>query len=148
MKTIKTLRFGEIEIDETKIVHFETGIPAFEEEHEFVVIPYDEESPYLFLQSAATPDLAFLMTNPFLFFPDYAFELDDASQEALGIKEQDDMELYVLLTLPGGSVPDMTANLMAPVVIGNKTMHGKQIVLEKSPYTTKERLFPKKEEKA
>ena len=42
----------------------------------------------------------------------------------------------------------MTANLMAPVVIGNKTMHGKQIVLEKSPYTTKERLFPKKEEKA
>lgn len=147
MKKFDTLRFGEIEVDEGKIVRFEAGIPAFEDEHEFVLIPYDEESPYLFLQSVATPELAFLMTNPFLFFPDYAFELDDASQNALGIKEQDDLELYVLLTLPNGSVPDMTANLMAPVVIGNKAMRGKQIVLEKSHYTTKHRLFPKKEEK-
>ena len=147
MKKFDTLRFGEIEVDEGKIVRFEAGIPAFEDEHEFVLIPYDEESPYLFLQSVATPELAFLMTNPFLFFPDYAFELDDASQNALGIKEQDDLELYVLLTLPNGSVPDMTANLMAPVVIGNKAMRGKQIVLEKSRYTTKHRLFPKKEEK-
>ena len=146
MRKIDTLRFGAIEIDEGKIVRFAAGIPAFEDEHEFVIIPYDEESPYVFLQSVATPELAFLMTNPFLFFPDYAFELDDASQEELGIKEQADLELYTLLTLPNGSVPDMTANLMAPVVVGTSTMRGKQIVLEKSRYTTKHRLFPKKEE--
>lgn len=146
MRKIDTLRFGAIEIDEGKIVRFAAGIPAFEDEHEFVIIPYDEESPYVFLQSVATPELAFLMTNPFLFFPDYAFELDDASQEELGIKEQADLELYTLLTLPNGSVPDMTANLMAPVVVGASTMRGKQIVLEKSRYTTKHRLFPKKEE--
>ena len=146
MRKIDTLRFGAIEIDEGEIVRFAAGIPAFEDEHEFVIIPYDEESPYVFLQSVATPELAFLMTNPFLFFPDYAFELDDASQEELGIKEQADLELYTLLTLPNGSVPDMTANLMAPVVVGTSTMRGKQIVLEKSRYTTKHRLFPKKEE--
>ena len=146
MRKIDTLRFGAIAIDEGKIVRFAAGIPAFEDEHEFVIIPYDEESPYVFLQSVATPELAFLMTNPFLFFPDYAFELDDASQEELGIKEQADLELYVILTLPNGSVPDMTANLMAPVVVGASAMRGKQIVLEKSRYTTKHRLFPKKEE--
>ena len=39
----------------------------------------------------------------------------------------------------------MTANLMAPVVVGASAMRGKQIVLEKSRYTTKHRLFPKKE---
>lgn len=146
MRKIDTLRFGAIEIDEEKIVRFAAGIPAFEDEHEFVIIPYDEESPYVFLQSVATPELAFLMTNPFLFFPDYAFELDDASQEELGIKEQEDLELYVILTLPNGSVPDMTANLMAPVVVSASAMRGKQIVLDKSRYTTKHRLFPKKEE--
>lgn len=69
MKKVNTLRFGEIEVDEGKIVHFADGIPAFEEEHEFLIIPYDEESPYVFLQSMATPELAFLMTMPFVFFP-------------------------------------------------------------------------------
>ena len=35
----------------------------------------------------------------------------------------------------------MTANLMAPVVINQRTMAAKQLVLEKSHYTTKHRLF-------
>ena len=146
MKKVNTLRFGEIEIDEEKIVHFEVGIPAFEEEHEFVIIPYDEESPYVFLQSLATPDLAFLMTMPFVFFPEYEFELDDESQAKLGIEKQEEMLIYSLLTIPGGKVSDMTANLMAPVVINTTNMQARQIVLDKSRYTTKHRLFPEKKE--
>ncbi|MDD6134783.1 MAG: flagellar assembly protein FliW [Selenomonadaceae bacterium] len=146
MKKVNTLRFGEIEIDEEKIVHFEDGIPAFEEEHEFVIIPYDEESPYVFLQSLATPDLAFLMTMPFVFFPEYEFELDDESQAKLGIEKQEEMLIYSLLTIPGGKVSDMTANLMAPVVINTTNMQARQIVLDKSRYTTKHRLFPEKKE--
>ena len=146
MKKVNTLRFGEIEIDEEKIVHFEDGIPAFEEEHEFVIIPYDEESPYVFLQSLATPDLAFLMTMPFVFFPEYEFELDDESQAKLGIEKQEEMLIYSLLTIPGWKVSDMTANLMAPVVINTTNMQARQIVLDKSRYTTKHRLFPEKKE--
>ena len=146
MKKVNTLRFGEIEIDEEKIVHFEDGIPAFEEEHEFVIIPYDDESPYVFLQSLATPDLAFLMTMPFVFFPEYEFELDDESQAKLGIEKQEEMLIYSLLTIPGGKVSDMTANLMAPVVINTTNMQARQIVLDKSRYTTKHRLFPETKE--
>lgn len=91
MKKVNTLRFGEVEVAEDKIVHFADGIPAFEDEHEFVIVPYDEESPYVFLQSLATPDLAFLMTMPFVFFPDYEFELDDENQEKLKLYRQEDM---------------------------------------------------------
>ena len=43
MRKISTDRFGEIEVDEEKIVTFENGIPAFEDEREFVIFPYDEE---------------------------------------------------------------------------------------------------------
>ena len=70
MRTINTARFGEIEIEEEKIIMFSAGIPAFEEEQEFVIIPYDEESPFVFLQSLKTEELAFLMTSPFVFFPE------------------------------------------------------------------------------
>jgi len=146
MRRVNTVRFGEIEVEEDKIVHFEAGIPAFEEEHEFLIIPYDEESPYVFLQSLTTPDLAFLMTIPFVFFPDYEFEIDDETLEKLGIRDQEELLIYALITLPGGRVEDMTANLMAPVVINTTNMQARQVVLDRSRYTTKHRLFPKHEE--
>ena len=146
MEKVNTLRFGEIEVDEGKIVHFADGIPAFEEEHEFLIIPYDEESPYVFLQSLTTPELAFLMTMPFVFFPEYEFELDAANQEKLGLTRQEDMLVYMLLTIPDGQVELMTANLMAPIVMNQVTMQARQIVLDKSRYTTKHRLFPLKKE--
>lgn len=146
MKQFNTLRFGEIEVDENKIVHFADGIPAFEDEHEFLIIPYDEESPYVFLQSLTTPELAFLMTMPFVFFPEYEFELDDANQEKLGLTRQEDMLVYMLLTIPDGQVELMTANLTAPIVMNQVTMQARQIVLDKSRYTTKHRLFPVKKE--
>ena len=146
MKQFNTLRFGEIEVDENEIVHFADGIPAFEDEHEFLIIPYDEESPYVFLQSLVTPELAFLMTMPFVFFPEYEFELDDEIQDKLGLNRQKDMVIYTLLTVPDGQVESMTANLMAPIVMNQVTMQARQIVLDKSPYTTKHRLFPVKKE--
>ena len=34
MRKVDTLRFGTIEIEEDKIVHFAHGIPAFEDEKE------------------------------------------------------------------------------------------------------------------
>ena len=77
MRKINTLRFGELEIEEQDVVRFADGIPAFEDEHEFAVMPYDENGTYMFLQSTKTPELAFLMTNPFFFFPDYTFEIDE-----------------------------------------------------------------------
>ena len=142
MRKVQTVRFGEIDVDEKTIVHFENGIPAFDEEHEFLIIPYDEESPYVFLQSLTTPDLAFLMTVPFVFFPDYEFEINDDAMKELGIRQQDDLLIFVLLTLPGGRVQDMTANLMAPVVVNKSNMRARQVVLDRSQYTTKHRLFP------
>ena len=142
MLKVTTSRFGEIEVDEEKIVHFQNGIPAFEDEHEFVVLPYDEESPYYFMQSVKSPDLAFLLTIPFLFFPDYSFEIDDATIQELDVKNYDKLLYYSMITIPNGSIRYMTANLLAPVVINIENMQAKQVVLDKSNYTTKHRLFP------
>lgn len=147
MHKVYTSRFGEIEVDEKKIVYFKDGIPAFEDEHEFIILPYDEESPYYFMQSLATPDLAFLLTIPFLFFSDYTFEIDDETVKELGIKNPDTVFYYSMVTIPNGSIRYMTANLLAPIVLNSDTMQAKQVVLEKSNYTTKHRLFPESAKK-
>ena len=144
MRKINTLRFGELEIEEQDVVRFADGIPAFEDEHEFVVLPYEEGTPYMFLQSMTTPELAFLMTDPFVFFPEYSFELDDENMEKLAINSMDDVLVCTLIAVPRSGVADMTTNLLAPVVINRHTMQARQIVLEKTQYTTKHRLFPEK----
>ena len=142
MRKIYTSRFGEIEVDEEKIVHFKNGIPAFEDEHEFIILPYDEESPYYFMQSLNSPDLAFLLTIPFLFFSDYTFEIDETTVKELDIKNSEAVFYYSMITIPNGSIRYMTANLLAPIVLNSDNMQAKQVVLEKSNYTTKHRLFP------
>ena len=146
MKKINTVRFGEIEIPEEKIIHFADGMPAFEGEHDYVIGPFDESSPYVFLQSVKTPELAFLITMPFVFFPDYEFQLEDDIAEKMGLKSPDDMLIYTLITIPDGNIKEMTANLMAPVVINKATNQARQIVLDRGKYTTKHRLFPAKED--
>ena len=142
---IKTTRFGEIEVEDEKIVHFKDGIPAFDDEHEFIVIPYGDEengeSPYYFMQSVKTPDLAFLMTVPYVFFPTYEFRLDDSVTDLLGLDSPDDIVLYTLITIPAGDIKAMTTNLLAPIVINKKNMQAKQVVLSGTSYTTKHRLF-------
>lgn len=146
MRKIMTTRFGEIEEDEGKIIRFAAGLPSFEDEHEFIIVPYDEESPYVFLQSATTPDLAFLMVIPFIFFPDYEFRLEDDVLESLALEKQEDLLLYTLLTIPNRDIREMTANLLAPIVINSRTSEGCQVVLDKSGYRTKHKLFSKKAE--
>ena len=146
MKKIMTSRFGEIEVAEESIIHFAAGIPAFEEEREFIIIPYEEDSPYVFLQSVRTPELAFLMTMPLAFFPDYEFTIDDDVEKELGITSPEEVLIYAILTLEGTEIRDLTANLIAPIVINAATRRAKQIVLDHSPYTTKHRLFPAEKE--
>ena len=142
MKKIKTLRFGEIEAEESKIIHFAQGMPAFEGEHEFILILQEMDSPYVFLQSVRTPELAFLMVRPFVFFPDYEFTLPDTVQEQLSVEKQEDLDIYTLVTIPDGNIQNMTSNLLAPVVINKQKQEAQQVVLEKTHYTTKHALFP------
>ena len=147
MRKVSTSRFGEIEVDEKKIVHFQNGIPAFEDEREFIILPYEEDSPYYFMQSVNSPDLAFLLTIPFLFFPEYSFEVDDVTMKELEITNHDNVFYYSMITIPNGSIRYMTANLLAPIVLNSDNMQAKQVVLENSSYTTKHRLFPESAKK-
>lgn len=143
MRQIETTRFGTISEEDFPIIKFDGGLPGFESECEFMMLPVpgSEDTPYMFLQSCSTPDLAFLMTNPFVFFPDYEFNLEDEVQEELGIEKRDDFVIFTLITIPNGEISKMTANLMAPLVISFTTAKGKQIILEKSRYSTKHELF-------
>lgn len=136
---IETKYQGIVEIDESEIIHFETGIPGFLKEKQFVVSPFSESTPFFILQSVGTPSLAFVVADPFSFYPDYDFTLSDAVTEQLGIESEQDVSVYVILTLHE-PFDQTTANLQAPLVINHRKQSGKQVVLDSREYGTRHKL--------
>lgn len=138
---IKSTRFGELEIAEEQLIKFPHAIPGFPKEQKFAFIPYEQDSPFSFLQSCSDPDLIFIITDPFAFFSDYSFYLDDTVADELGFNNENKPSIFNIVRIP--EKPDeMTANLLAPLVINFESRTGRQIVLEKSSYTVRHRLFP------
>jgi flagellar assembly factor FliW len=138
---IESTSFGELHISDQEILHFPHGLPGFPREKEFAFLPHDTDSPFAFLQSVADPDLTFTIVAPFDFFQDYSFDLDDQIAEELDITGDNPPEIWNIVTVPQ-NIAEMTTNLLAPVIVNRLTRQARQIVLEKTAYTTRHRLFP------
>ncbi len=138
---IQSSRFGSIEVADENIFEFSSGLPGFPEEKSFAFLPYQPDSPFAFLQSLRDVDLTFLVTDPFPFFSDYEFKLEDEVVEELNLAENKLPQIINMVTIPE-KLEDMTANLLAPIVINRRTRQGKQVILEKTSYGTKHKVFP------
>lgn len=138
---INSTRFGDVEVSESDIVRFPQGLPGFPEEKAFAFIPYSDGSPFAFLQSVTERNLTFLVVEPFAFIADYTFEIDDETVQQLNLNCDNPPQIVNIVTVPE-KAEDMTTNLLAPVIINRQTRTATQLVLEKTPYTTKHRLFP------
>ncbi|WP_310830512.1 flagellar assembly protein FliW [Paenibacillus pedocola] len=134
---IDTLSWGEVEVNSEQVFHFPKGIPGFEEESEFALISIEDHS-FWYLQSTKEKSLSFLLSDPFLFYPSYEFDLPDDEAEELEIQSQ--LIVRCVITLKD-KVEETTINLLAPLVFNPELGVGKQIVLHNSPYHTKHSLL-------
>lgn len=121
-----------IEVSEEQIFAFEPSLGGFESLRRYALIP-EADSPVEWLQSIDDPDVAFALLEPFLFQPDYAFELDDADSEALGMVEAQDALVRCILTLHEDP-SKITANMVAPLVLCRRTHLARQVIVEDSHY--------------
>ncbi|KXZ17277.1 flagellar assembly protein FliW [Bacillus nakamurai] len=133
---IQTKYHGEIRIDEGQIISFESGLPGFNDETQFVVLPLSKDSPFLALQSVKQEHIAFIVASPFIFFKGYEFDIDNATIELLNIENIEDVEVMAILTIEE-PFENTTANLKAPIVVNKKEMKAKQIILHDASFETK-----------
>ena len=138
---ITTSRFGTIEISEDKLIHFPLGLLGFETLHRYLLIDSDEAAPLRWLQCVDEPDLAFLVVEPTLFFPDYAVQLAADDHTMLGIEPGQEVVMACLVVVPDNAA-EMTVNLMGPLVLNPERRVGKQVVLHDGTYSTRQRLIP------
>lgn len=131
---------GELDIDESAIINFTDGVPGFEQEKQFVVLPMDDNVTFFYMQSVNNKDLCLLLANPFNFFPDYEVDIPDEELSRLGKIKDGAVAIYAILTVPE-DFRQTTANLLAPIVIDAISKKGLQFIPAKSDYNTKHLIF-------
>jgi flagellar assembly factor FliW len=133
---IKTTRFGTISIKKEKTIDMPFGMLGFPDKNKFIILQHRENSPFFWYQSVDDPTLAFVITSPFLFKPDYEIDLENAFKEMSwnGDGKTDGLEIYIVVNIPKGLPQKMTGNFIGPILINNKVRQAVQIVISNSPY--------------
>jgi len=129
-----------IDVSPEQIFAFDPPLGGFEELRRYALIPDGDESPVEWLQSVEDENVALPLLEPFLFEPDYGFELPDHDAEALGMENPEDAIVRCVLTLRE-EPEDISANLLAPIVFCRRTHLARQIVLQESEFPLRRPVF-------
>lgn len=146
---IQTTRFGPIEVDETKIITLKEGLLGFPQYRRYALIQAggdpdgpagpESEPVFFWLQSVDAPNLAFVVCDPLVFVPDYQVPIRRDDMEGLQLQNLEDAQVLVIVNKVDSA---LTANLLGPIVVGARSLQGKQLVLSDKRYGTRHRLMP------
>ena len=118
-------------------ITFPAGLPGFPHAHQFELAPWGPAgSPFLLLSSVEDPDVGFVVVPPWVFYPDYEFELDTGTAERLGLEQAEDAVVFAVATLRDDPA-DSTLNLLGPIVVNRFTHEAAQVVLPSAGYSVR-----------
>ena len=140
---VKTKHFGEIELEEEKIITFDEGLIGFEDKKRYTILFNNEsksKGTISWLQSLDEPMLALPVVSPIVAMADYNPIVEDEVLASLG--ELNDENLVILLTLTVPSdLTKMTVNLKAPIILNADTRKGCQAIAENSDYVVRYGIY-------
>lgn len=120
-------RLGRRTIDPEKIVSFPRGLPGFEKEHDFTLLPLRQDGPLLILQSIHRPEVGLLVADPYSFLPSYPVVIGEAEQKILQLDKSADAAILVTVSIPPGKPEEAMLNLTGPIVVNYQSRIGLQI---------------------
>ena len=129
-------RAGAIEVDAADVLEFEP-LPGFPNRRRFVLMEHGDRSELAWLVSLDDADLAFVVTNPWTFFPSYDPPVAMEHLAALEIEKREEAEILCLVTLDGTTIH---LNLLAPLLINVSTRKALQVVTDDRRYSTRMRI--------
>lgn len=131
---LNTRLFGKIEYEAEDVISFPNGIPSFEEEHEFLLLPIEGgDGALLCLQSVATPTLSFILMNPFSLDRSYAPVLRDAERKILQVERDQELCFHVLCAMKR-PLSDSTINMKCPIAVNPDQRIALQVILDTDDY--------------
>lgn len=133
---INTRIFGEIDIEESKIISFPSGIIGFPDLTEFALIHDSEKegvTAVRWLQSMQEPSFAMPVVDPLAVKADYNPEVEDELLKPLGNWNPEDILVLVTMTVPT-DITKMSVNLQAPIIVNAEGKKACQIVVDVDKY--------------
>ena len=135
---IETSRFGQLEVDETRLIHFGDGILGFPDQNDYALIQTGEGSVFYWLQAVGRQDLAFVVCDPRLFVADYRVPVKLEELQPIGIKDASDAQVFVIVN----KVDEMlTGNFQGPLMVNVASRKARQLVLSDKRHSTRQPLM-------
>lgn len=131
---VNTSRFGQVEVDDERVITFPKGLLGFPRHQRYVLIQPNDDSYFFWLQSVDTPELAFVVTDPSLFVADYRVSLKPDQLEELGLEQVEQAQVFVIVNKRGNV---LTGNLQGPLVVHTEQRSGAQLVLSDRRFDTR-----------
>lgn len=139
---IRTARFGDLEVDEQSFWIMRNPILGFEEKKKFVVVP-QKDSTFEYFQSVDDEHLTFILADPFTFFRNYDFLLEQRWIEMLQLKS--DREIIIRTIVTVRTPQEISLNLKAPIIMNTSLREAAQIVLDAPGYSTRHSIVERAE---
>ncbi len=136
----RSTRFGVCEVRNESVLTFPSGILGFPDCHRYVILDHDTDAPFKWLQSLDEPGLAFVILDPASFHPGYTVQVPNEALIEVQGRDDDELIVSALLTIPSNDPTGITANLRGPLLMNPRTNLCKQLILSDS-YPTRFPLF-------
>ncbi|MCH7993822.1 MAG: flagellar assembly protein FliW [Planctomycetes bacterium] len=135
---IETSRFGQLEVDDARLITFDEGILGFPDQKRYALVQTGEGSGFYWLQAVCTPELAFVVCDPRLFVADYQAPVKIEELQSIQLADASKGQVFVIVN----KVKDLlTGNFQGPLVVNVENRHGKQLVLSDKRYSTRHPLM-------
>jgi flagellar assembly factor FliW len=135
---IESTRFGRLSVDDERVINFPKGLLGFPDHTRFALIQTGEENYFFWLQSVDEPNLAFVVTDPSIFFKDYEVPIREETQTELQLADINHAQVFVICN----KVDEwLTGNLLGPIVVNAANRTGQQVVLTEKKWTTRQPLL-------
>lgn len=137
-----TRMFGEIEIEDSKIIILEQGIVGFPDMKRFALI-FDEdrgrESTIKWFQSMDDPAFAMPVLDPLELVEDYAPAVSDELRRSLGGLNSENAFVLTTVTVPP-DIEQISINLKAPIIINTDNNQAVQLIADED-YPVKYKIY-------
>jgi len=131
---IETEKFGKLEADPETFIRFNAGLYGFPDVRDFLLIEPPNGGDFHWLQCVERPELAFLVTDPGLFYPEYRQKAERSDRLLLSAPDE---HVVLALVTVNRDTRGISVNLAAPLVINEPRREGRQIIFtQEEGYTT------------
>ena len=134
---IQTSRFGRMSVEDERIMTFPNGLLGFPSFTRYALIQTGQENYFFWLQSVDEPSLAFVVTDPAIFFKDYQVPVREEMALELQLTDPAHLQVFVICNRVGEW---LTGNLLGPIAINAQNCLAQQVVLTEKKWTTRQPL--------